>query len=304
MAGRVLALVGPTAAGKSALALEVAGALGAEIVSIDSAAVYREMDVGTDKPSPEDRARVPHHMIDVVDPSHTLTVSEFQRMARDAIDDILSRGRTPLLVGGSGLYFRAVVDPLEFPGTDPQVRAGLERAAGAGEGALHRKLRDVDPEAAERIAPANVRRIVRALEVIEITGRRFSSFRTAWDEYASLYALRVAGLTRPREELNRRIDRRVAEMIARGLVEEVKALEAAGCRASLTSVQALGYAQILRYLDGLISLEEAIDETKRRTRKFARRQLTFLRADPRVRWFESDPAKAAAHLAGVREAEG
>lgn len=259
--------------------------------------VYRGMDIGTDKPSPEDLDRVPHHLVDAVDPSHTLTVAEFREMARRAIEDILDRGRTPLLVGGSGLYFRAMVDPLEFPGTDPAVRSRLElEARGRGGAGLHGRLQAADPVAAERIEPTNVRRIVRALEVMELTGRPFSSFRTAWDEYRSIYDLAVAGLTWPRPELDRRIGARVDSQIARGLVEEVKGLEAGGFRGSLTSVQTLGYAQVLDYLDGRCSLEQAVEETKRRTRRLARRQLTWFGADPRVVWFEADPAGAAAHL--------
>lgn len=295
--GPVLALVGPTAAGKSAVALEVAPGLGAEVVSLDSTMVYRGMNIGTDKPFPDELARVPHHMVDVVECSHTLTVKEFREMARREIGDVLARGGVPLLVGGSGLYFRAVVDPLEFPPTDPEVRLDLEARAEAGD--LHPLLASLDPEAARRIEPSNSRRVVRALEVIEITGRRFSSFRTAWDEHSSVYRLTVAGLTWPRPELDRRIDARVDRQIARGLVEEVRALAGAGLRRSRTAVQALGYAQALAHLDGTLSLQQAVEQTKRRTRHLARRQLTWFRADPRVVWFDADPEGAAAFLKGA-----
>jgi tRNA dimethylallyltransferase len=271
--------------------------INAEIVTIDSATVYRGLDIGTDKPTFEDLARVRHHLVDVVDPSTTLSVAEFQKLARDAIDDVSGRGVNPLLVGGSGLYFRAVVDPLEFPGTDREVRAELElEAVEAGPAALYERLTELDPEAAGRIDPANARRTIRALEVIKLTGRRFSSFRTGWDDYRSIYDLKVAGISWPRAEMDRRIDERVDSYVAKGLVEEVKALETAGLRDSLTSVQALGYAQLLKYLDGEISLDRAIEEIKRRTRRFARRQLTWFRADPRVRWFESDPDGAVRFL--------
>jgi tRNA dimethylallyltransferase len=300
---RVLALVGPTAAGKSRLAVELASELGAEIVSVDSAMVYRGMDIGTDKPSEQDLARIPHHMVGVVDASCTFTVSEFQSMARAAIDGIIERGKTPLLVGGSGLYFRAVVDPFEFPGTDPAVRAEIEKkAALVGAPEMYRRLEAADPDAAGRIQPANVRRVVRALEVIELTGRRFSDFRpggagggeqTGADE---IYDLAVAGLSFAREELDRRIDARVDAQIERGLVDEVRRLDEAGFRSSATSQQALGYAQILEFLDGRLTLEDAIAETKRRTRKFARRQLSWFRADGRITWFESDPAGASEWL--------
>lgn len=296
--GRVLAVVGPTAADKSELAIEAAPGLGAEIVSVDSTMVYRGMDIGTDKPAPNVLARVPHHLVDVVDPSHTMTVAEFQRMARAAIADILARGRTPLLVGGSGLYFRAAVDALEFPGTAPGIRARLElEAEDVGAEALFARLSLLDPDAAVRMEPANVRRTVRALEVIELTGRPFSSFRTAWDEPRSLYELTVAGLTHPRPELDRRIDARVDSQIERGLVGEVRRLVEEGFRSSLTSVQVLGYAQVLAHLDGGTSLEEAVAETKRRTRRYARRQLSWFRADPRVEWFESDSEGLVRRLA-------
>ena len=301
-AGGVLAVVGPTAAGKSEIAIEAAAGLGAEIVSVDSTMVYRGMDIGTDKPAPGALARVPHHMVDVVDPSHTMTVAEFQRMAREAIAGILARGRTPLLVGGSGLYFRAVVDALEFPGTEPGVRARLElEAEDAGAEALFARLTSLDPDAAARMEPSNVRRTVRALEVIELTGRPFSSFRTAWDEPRSIYRLTAAGLTHPRSELDRRIDARVDAQIERGLVDEVRRLLDEGVRASLTSVQALGYAQVLAHLDGLVSLDEAVAETKRRTRRYARRQLSWFRADPRVEWFESDPEGLLRRLSDAGE---
>jgi tRNA dimethylallyltransferase len=303
--GPVLAIVGPTAAGKTALSLEVAEALGAEVVSMDSTMVYRGMDIGTDKPSPSEVARVRHHLVDVLPPSHTLTVSEFQSMARAAVAGILARGRLPLLVGGSGLYFRAVVDPLEFPGTDPVVRGRLEQeAAERGAMALYERLEAADPEAATHIHPFNARRTIRALEVLEVTGRPFSSFRTSWEQTRSLYDLRVTGLTEPRPELDRRIDARVESMLGRGLVAEVERLvREEGLRDSATAVQALGYAQILAHLDGRLSLQEAIDQTRARTRRFARRQMAWFRADPRVTWFTSDAAGAAAHLLAHRSPE-
>lgn len=290
---RVLALVGPTAAGKSELAVEVAERIGAEIVSIDSAAVYRGMDIGTDKPSPALRARVRHHMVDIADPASTFSVAEFQRMARATIQDIASRGVVPLLVGGSGLYFRAVVDPLEFPGTDPVVRTSIQSDADeVGPRSLHERLAALDPEAAAKIPVQNVRRVVRALEVIEVTGRRFSSFRTGWDEYRSIYDLHVAGITFDLDEMDRRIEARFDEHLADGLLEEMCTLDDLGLRESMTSVQALGYAQLLAHLDGRMSLEQAVTEAKARIRRFARRQLTWFRADPRVVWFGSDPVGA------------
>ncbi len=270
--------------------------IGAEIVSVDSAAIYRGMDIGTGKPSGEDRQRVAHHLLDIADPDETPTVAQFQEAGRACVDDILGRGRVPLLTGGSGLYFRAIVDPLEFPPTDPEVRGRLEAEAyELGGYEMYNRLEASDPEAAARMHPANVRRTIRALEVIEITGRPFSSYRVAWDDRESVYDLRAAGLTLPLEELGARIDARVDALIARGWVQEVAALREAGARFSATSLQALGYAQILDHLDGRLSLDQAIDETKRRTRKFARRQLRWFRADPRITWF-TDPEAAAEYL--------
>lgn len=254
------------------------------------------MDIGTAKPTPAEREVVPHHMFDVVEPTEPLTVAEYQRMARRAVAAIHSRGDTPLLVGGSGLYFRAVVDPLEFPGTDPAVRRRLQdRADEEGPGAMHRLLQQVDAEAAERIHPANVRRTVRALEVMEFAGRPFSSYRTAWDQWESVYALSAAGLRIPIEELDRRIDDRVDRNIERGWVQEVAKLRSEAWPWSATACQVLGYALVLDYLDGRLPLEEAIEETKRRTRKYARRQLRWFKTDPRIEWFE-DPDAAAEYL--------
>lgn len=298
---QVLAIVGPTAAGKTALGLQVAGMLDAEIVSIDSAMPYRGMDIGTDKPAPGELARVRHHLIDILQPDQTLTVAMYQALARSAIAGIVERGRVPLLVGGSGLYFRAVVDPLEFPGTDPEIRLRLEaEAAALGPGPLHERLSAVDPLAAAGIEPPNVRRTIRALEVLEVTGRPFSSFRTAWKEPESLYDLTVVGLTCPRGELDRRIGARVRSQISGGLVEEVQRLVAGGFRASVTSVQALGYAQVLAHLDGRLTLAQAEEEIAARTRRFARRQERWFRADSRIRWYPSDPSGAAAHLLASR----
>lgn len=292
---RVVAIVGPTASGKSALAMCIASGLNAEIVSIDSAQVYRGMDIGTAKPTGADRNQVRHHMVDIAEPSEDLSVKDFRDHARAAIDDISARGRLPLLVGGSGLYFRAVVDPLEFPGTSPDVRQALyDEADDVGAEALYARLGELDPDAASRIEPANTRRVVRALEVIELTGERFSSFRTAWDDYESIYDLAAVGLAPPKELLDERIDARVTQMVSVGLFDEVKGLVEKGLRDSVTSVQALGYAQSLGFLDGELTRYEAIEEIKRRTRGFARRQLSWFKADPRIVWFESaDEAGAA-----------
>ncbi|GAB4559178.1 MAG: tRNA (adenosine(37)-N6)-dimethylallyltransferase MiaA [Anaerolineae bacterium] len=282
----VIAIVGPTAVGKTALSLEMAEALGGEIVSADSRQIYRFMDIGTDKPSPEDRRRVPHHLIDIVDPDQPLTLAQYQRMARDAIADIHQRGRVPLLVGGTGLYVRAVLEGLQIPEVppDPELRARLEEEAREyGADHLHSRLRSLDPEAASRIDPRNVRRVIRALEVCLRTGRPISQQQRA--SSPGYDVLRI-GLTRPRRELYARIDARVDAMIAAGLVDEVRALVDRGYDLSLPAMTGVGYRQIARYLAGQCSLEEAIREIKRRTRRFVRQQNTWFRPDdPAIRWY-------------------
>jgi tRNA dimethylallyltransferase len=281
--GPVLALVGPTAAGKTSLALELAPRLGAEVVSADAMLVYRGMDIGTAKPTAAERSRVPHHLVDVVDPAEEFSVARFQPMARAAIADVLARGRRPLLVGGSGLYFHAVVDEFVFPPTDASVRHRLEaEAAGAGLPAMYRRLERDDPPAAARIQPANLRRIVRALEVMELTGRPFSSFRGAMDSPVSRYQLTVLGLDPGQELLRERVAERVAAMAEAGLIEEVRRL--AGRPLSRTARQALGYKELLDALEAGGPIETALDQVVARTRNYARRQLAWFRRDPRVRW--------------------
>jgi tRNA dimethylallyltransferase len=291
MTVHVAAIVGPTAVGKTSVALEVAEALGAEIVSVDSMQVYSGMDVGTDKATPEMRARVPHHLLDHWLASHDLTVSEFQAEARSAISHIARRGVLPLLVGGSGLYFRAVVDDLLFPPRSATVREALEfEVDELGSKALHDRLTELDPKAAAKIEPANARRIVRALEVIELTGEPFSD-NDSFDRYESIYDLAMIGLTRPRTQLYERIEARVTRMMGQGLVDEARLLDALGV--SRTARQALGYRQIL---DSPETHPDALrDEIVRATRRFARRQESWFRADPRAQWFDAaDPECARA----------
>ncbi|HET7482361.1 MAG TPA: tRNA (adenosine(37)-N6)-dimethylallyltransferase MiaA [Actinomycetota bacterium] len=293
MTQRVVAIVGATAVGKTELSIEAAQRLGAEIVSVDSMQIYRGMDVGTAKPDAAVLGAVPHHLVDVFDPSHDVTVAEFRDLARDAIDDIGER-TVPLLVGGSGLYFRAVVDRLSIPPSSVQVRGRLESEVDTlGTESLHARLVELDPDAAAKIEPGNARRIVRALEVIEITGRRFSD-NDGWDRYESVYDLVLVGLTRPRDDLYARIEARVDSMLAGGLVEETRRVAAAGM--GRTARQALGYRQIL-------DLEEAEpaairDAIVRATKRFARRQESWFRSDPRVAWFDiSEPGGAEAAIA-------
>ena len=286
--GPVLALVGPTAAGKTEAALEVAERLDAEIISADAMLVYRGMDIGTAKPTPEERARVPHHLVDLVDPGEEFSVARFQPLARAVIADVLGRGRVPLLVGGSGLYFHAVVDEFVFPPTDPAVRARLEaEAAEAGLAELYRRLAAADAPAAARIQPGNLRRTVRALEVIELTGRPFSSFRVAMDDPVSRYRLTVLGLDPGPELLRARVAERVSAMAEAGLVDEVRRL--AERPLSRTARQALGYKELLDAMGGGTPTAEALASVVRRTRAYARRQLAWFRRDPRVRWSTLPP---------------
>jgi tRNA dimethylallyltransferase len=289
---RTLALVGPTAAGKTAAAVALAGPLGAEVVSVDSMLLYRGMDIGTAKPTVEEREGVAHHLIDVADPSEAYSVARYQAEARDAIRGIRARDRRPLLVGGSGLYLRAVVDDLDFPGTDPSVRGELEiEGRVAGPSTLHERLAAMDPAAARKIEPANVRRSVRALEVAAITGRPFSSFADRWEAYPP-DAMRAAGVTVPGAVLAERIRDRVLAMVAAGWVEEVRTLVRRGFGGWLTATQAIGYAELAAYLEGHGSLEDAIEVTIGRSRALARRQLAWFRRDPRIRWFEAGPGGA------------
>jgi tRNA dimethylallyltransferase len=295
MAGApLLALVGPTASGKTEAGIEVARALGCEIVSVDSMLVYRGMDVGTAKPSAAVRERVAHHLVDVAEPEEPFSVVQYQTLGREAIAGIEVRGHRPLLVGGSGLYFRALVDDLEFPVTDPVARRELEAQAEVlGAERLYERLASMDPIAASKIEPANVRRTVRALEVAAITGRPFSSFAEAWQRYPA-DRVRVGGVDLPRDVLARRIEARVAAMLGDGLLDEVRALLDRGLFGWLTSSQAIGYAEFARHLAGELSLEEAVAGTARRTKALARRQLAWFRRDPRIRWLEAGEGGAGA----------
>jgi tRNA dimethylallyltransferase len=296
----LLALVGPTAIGKTDLSLVLASALDAEIVSIDSMLVYRGMDIGTAKPSPGERARLPHHLIDVAEPSEPFSVARFQGAAREAIDQIAAHGHSAFLVGGSGLYFRAVVDDLEFPGTDPATRSDLERLAeGLGPARMDERLAARDPVAAARIDPGNVRRTVRALEVPAITGRAFSTFAQAWERYDA-DAVRAAGLRMPRDALNARIEARVRSMLDGGWLEEVRSLVERGFGGWLTSTQAIGYAELARHLRGDMTLEAATEATVKRTGNLARRQMAWFRRDPRIRWFDVDERGATAAFEPIR----
>ena len=280
-----LALVGPTASGKSALALELARRLpDVELVCVDSMQVYRGMDVGTAKPTTAERAEVPHHLLDLADPDEEYSVARFQRDARRAIAGIEERGHRALLVGGTGLYLRAVVDGLDLPGEWPQLRSELEADAEADTDALHRRLAALDPTTAARTAPSNRRRVVRALEVTVGSGRPFSSFGPGLTAHPPSRFVQ-AGVWLPRPVVARRIAERFDAMLAAGLVEEVRALTRRPAGLSRTARQALGYREVLGHLSGECSLAEAADEAVRRTRAFARRQRMWFRRDPRVTWY-------------------
>ena len=286
-ASPIVAVVGPTAVGKSDLAVALAQRLGGDVVNTDSMQLYRGMDVGTAKLPLAERRGVRHHLLDVLEVTQSASVAEFQRWARDTITDCRARGVVPVLVGGSALYTRAVLDRFEFPGTDPEVRARHEqRLAEVGPEALHRHLAQVDPDAASRIFPSNGRRIVRALEVIELTGRPFSATLPRL-EYADPAAVQL-GLDCPREVLDERIERRVRRMWDAGLVEEVRRLEGLGMRRGRTANRALGYQQVLSHLAGECTEQEAYDATVRGTRRFARRQDSWFRKDPRIHWLPWD----------------
>ncbi|WP_449065384.1 tRNA (adenosine(37)-N6)-dimethylallyltransferase MiaA [Planomonospora algeriensis] len=295
----VIAVVGPTAAGKSDLAVDLALELGGEVINADSMQLYRGMDIGTAKLTMEERRGVPHHLLDVWDVRRTASVAEYQERVRPLMDDLLARGVVPILVGGSGLYVRAALDDLEFPGTDPGIRARLEAELEAhGPAPLHERLRGLDPEAAGAILPSNGRRIVRALEVVELTGRPFSASMPSYD---AVYDSVQLGVEVPRPVLDERVGLRVDRMWRAGLVEEVRTLAGRGLAEGRTAGRALGYAQVLRFLTGEWTEEQAKEETVRATRRFVRRQESWFRRDPRVVWLpQQAPDLLERALARVR----
>ena len=289
-----VAIVGSTASGKSAVAMEVARRLGdVELVSIDSMQVYRGMDIGTAKPTATERAEIAHHLLDLVEPTDDFTVAEFRDAYAEALAGIEERGHRALLVGGTGLYHRVVIDDFDLPGQWPDVRSELE--ADDDTVALFERLRSLDPAAAAKMEPTNRRRIIRALEVTLGSGRAFSSFGPGVDDYPATEVAQI-GLRWPREILTDRIARRVRQMIDDGLVDEVRAVAETGF--SRTAAQALGYKEILEVLDGRMSEDEAIATIITRTRQFAVRQERWFRRDPRVRWIgvEHDVAAEAAPI--------
>jgi tRNA dimethylallyltransferase len=291
VSNRVVVVLGPTATGKSELGIELARRLGGEVVNADSMQLYKGMDIGTAKLSDDERQGVVHHLLDIWPVTQTASVADYQARARAAIAEIAGRGVLPILVGGSGLYIRAVLDAMSFPGTDAEVRAGLEaELAASGPQALHQRLARIDPLTAAEILPTNGRKIVRALEVAAIGGPGFTGTMPA---YASIYDAVLVGLDRPTAELDERLTRRVDVMWRRGLVDEVRELADHGLRDGVTARRAVGYKQVLALLDGDLSDDEARAHTVQATKRFVRRQRSWFRPDPRIHWLPVDSTTAA-----------
>jgi tRNA dimethylallyltransferase len=287
-----VAVVGATATGKSDLAIALAEHLDGEVVNADAMQLYRGMDIGTAKVDATDRGRVPHHLLDVLDVTQEASVAAYQREARAAVEAIRGRGRLPIVVGGSGLYIRALLDEIDFPPSDSQVRGRYEAEAAAdGPEALHARLARTDPEAAGRIGVGDTRRIVRALEVGELTGRPFSAFMPT--RRLHIDGTVQIGLTLPRPRLHARVEERVHAMVRAGLLEEARGLEAVGLREGVTARRAIGYQQALAVLDGTMGCAQAIDDTVVGTRRLVRKQDTWFRRDPRVRWIDASAGGAA-----------
>ncbi|WP_439956386.1 tRNA (adenosine(37)-N6)-dimethylallyltransferase MiaA [Nocardia nova] len=294
-----IAVIGPTATGKSELALELAVRLDGEIVNIDAMQLYRGMDIGTAKLPPQQRRGIPHHQLDVLEVTETATVAAYQAAASADVEDILARGRVPVIVGGSMMYVQALLDEWEFPATDTRVRekweAVLERD---GVAAVHAALRAADPVAAQTILPTDGRRIVRALEVVELTGRPFAASQP--QRGTPRWNTTIIGVDRETAELDARIEARTETMFAQGLVDEVRELIGRGLRRGLTARRAIGYAQVLAHLDNEYDLSHARERTLIGTRRYVRRQRSWFRRDPRVHWVDgADPRLADVVLAHV-----
>ncbi len=293
MSAPLIVICGPTATGKSDLALEVAEAFDGEIINADSMQLYRGMDIGTAKLTVQERRGIPHHLLDILDVSQDASVANYQEQARAAIDDISIRGKTPILVGGTGLYIKAVLDEMNFPETDPAIRERLEQEAEEiGAAGMYLKLQTIDPEAASAIEPANTRRIIRALEVVEVTGKPYSANLPS--DTSSRYpdAIHI-GLAMERATLAPRIESRVHKMFQSGLVNEVEHLITKGLLSGVTAQRAIGYAQVLSLLAGEIKEEQAIEETIVATRQYVRRQETWFKRDQRIQWIGEDVSRLA-----------
>jgi tRNA dimethylallyltransferase len=286
---KLIAIVGPTAAGKTSLAIRLAETCDGEIIGADSRQIYRHMDIGTAKPTASERARVSHHLIDLVEPDETLTLGQYKQLANAAIEEISSRGKLPFIVGGTGLYLKTVLEGWTIPAVEPNFTLRAQLLAEAqthGNAYLHQKLQNVDPSAAQKVDARNVRRVIRYLEVYYATGEPISSRQS---KEPPPYETLQLGLTLPREKLYRRIDERVDEMMAHGLLDEVRHLLAMGYDADLPSLSGFGYRQLIQHLRGELTLEQAVVETKKETRRFVRRQYAwFPLDDPNILWLDAD----------------
>ncbi len=287
----LVVICGPTATGKSDAAVIVAERLNGEIVSADSMLVYRGMDIGTAKPSPSEMRGIPHYLIDIVEPDQEYSAALFQEQARTIIEDIMKRKKLPILVGGTGLYIGAVIDDYDFSGacgSDQFRKDLLKEAEEHGTSKLHERLREIDPKAAAKLHPNDARRIIRALEVYKFTGAPISSFQKIDRTRSSKYNLLMFGLILEREKLYKKIEQRIDSMIEAGLVDEVQRLLNRGFSPALSSMRGLGYKEIVEYLEGNLSLDQAVDILKRNTRRFAKRQMTWFRRDNRIKWLNPD----------------
>ena len=290
MKSKLICLLGPTASGKTDIAIQLVQRLNGEIVSVDSRQIYRQMDIGTAKPTPVEQQAAQHHLINCVDITQPFSVADYQSLADTAIAEIQNRGKQVLLVGGAGLYFRSIVDGLfEGPAAAPSFRKRLEQeAAKHGVDTLHNRLRACDPASAERIHPNNLTRVIRALEVYELTGTPMSEQQQQWQHGSQRYPFIAFGLTMPREILYRRIEQRIDIMLANGLMAEVESLLAEGYSRDTFALQSFGYKELIAYLDGKCTYTEAIEQLKQNTRRFAKRQLTWFRKDNRIRWIDRE----------------
>ena len=284
----LLCILGPTAVGKTEIAIQLAQRLNAEIVSVDSRQIYRQMDIGTAKPTYQEQQAAPHHLIDCVDISQPFTVADYKHLADTTISEIRNRNKQVILAGGAGLYFRAIVDGLfEGPGADAKLRKKLHlEAEEYGVDGLHNRLRNYDPISADRIHPNNLTRVIRAIEVYELTGVPLSELQQQWKDKKQQYAIIAFGLTMPRPLLNDRINQRVDVMLANGLVKEVETILEAGHVRNSFALQSFGYKELIAYLDGESTYVEAVEQLKQNTRKFAKRQMTWFKKDKRIQWLE------------------
>lgn len=284
---RLLTIVGPTAVGKTRLSIELAKAFRGEIISGDSMQVYKGMDIGTAKIKRDERGGIPHHLIDILDPHESFSVTQFQELTKKCIAEINERGKLPILVGGTGLYVQSVTHDFHFPEAhDPALRQKwLNYLACYGKEKLYEQLKAVDPQYAQKLHPNNTRRVIRALEILEATGKSMACYQQDWNRQ-SPYDLVMIGLDMKREDLYERINERVDQMIREGLVEEVRELLKKGVPKTSTAMQAIGYKEMVEYLEGKLTLEEAVEKIKRNTRRFAKRQMTWFRRMKGIRWFE------------------